>query len=176
MKKKTGICLLLSYLLFIGSLIAQDDPEFPKGSIIYFRLHNGMITTFHSPPDQYVAGVQLVPQITIIPSKLRAGVIAGGFYANKKLQAALGPTLSWKLKSFNAGVFGTAGNLHLSLDHLWGTDKQRLAGGGLNLDLLNKLTLSITTHRDYNLNTWWIQTAMGIRISRKKSTPEPFNQ
>ena len=142
---------------------------------MYLKLQNGMITNFHSAPDLYVGGLQLIPEVSVIPRKLRLGVIAGAFYTNKKLQAAFGPTLAFKLKTFNAGPFGSAANLHLTLDHLWGTDQQKLFGGGLHIDLLNKIIIGFTVHRDYNLNSWWIQSAIGILISKLKKTVELFN-
>ena len=101
---------------------------------------------------------------------LRAGVIADGFYTNKKIQGAFGPSLSLKLTTFKANLQGATvggvGNLNLIVDNLWGTNQQRLLGGGLILDLGNKITIGITAHRDYMLNTWWFQNEIGIRISK----------
>src|SRR5215208_3831596 len=145
MKKITAIIIVTSFFL---SSKAQDDTEFPKGFIMHAKLHNGMITNFSSFPDLYVGGIQLVPQFTVIEHKLRMGAVAGMFYANKKVQAAFGPIASFKLKTINAGVFGSAANIHLSLEHLWGTDEQKLIGLGLNIDLLNKLIIGFTAHRD----------------------------
>jgi len=64
--------------------------------------------------------------------------------------------------------------LHINLDHLWGTDSQHLAGGGINLDLLNKLIVSLSAHRDYKLANWWIQTGIAFRISKTKQPKETF--
>ena len=162
-------------IFFSSSLLAQDT-EFPKGFIMHLRLHNGMQTQFNTTPDLYVVGAQLVPQVTVIPSRLRAGIAAGVFYAYKQVNALVGPTASLKIKSFQAGPFGTAGNVQLNLEHLWGTDNQHLFGGGIYLDLLNKAMVGITTHRDYELNNWWIQGVLAIRISKTKKVDEPFNQ
>jgi len=161
-------CLLTSHIF------AQNDPEFPKGFIMYAKLHNGMVTNFKSAPDLYVGGVQLVPMFTVLEHKLRAGIVADGFYTDKKLQVATGPILAWKIKTINAGVFGSAANINLTFDHLWGTEDERLVGAGINADLLNLVLLGITAHRDYNLNTWWFQSSIGIRISKKPKTKEPF--
>jgi len=170
-------CLGLIFYCFICIRgIAQDATEFPKGFVMHAKLHNGMITNFHRGADLYVGGFQLVPQVTVLPGKLRMGIIAGGFYAGKTLEGQFGPTLSVKLKTFNAGPFGSAANVHLSADHIWGTNKQKLAGGGIHVDLLNKLVLGLTAHRDYEWNTWWLQTALGLRISKIKKTKEPFNE
>lgn len=173
--------ITLTYLLqfcavfFVVPTQAQDDPEFPQGFIMHAKLHNGAVTNFHRGADLYIAGLQIIPQWGIVPQKLRLGLIAGGFYGNKRFDAQVGPTISYKLKTFNADPFGSAANLHLTADHIWGTDKQKLAGGGLHLDLLNMLVLGITVHKDYEYHTWWLQTAVGLRISKIKKTKEPFN-
>lgn len=168
--------LLMIYCFFSIKGFTQDDTEFPKGFVMHARLHNGMITNFHHGADLYVGGLQLIPQVTVLPGKLRMGIIAGGFYAGKTVDGQFGPTISVKLKTFNAGPFGSAANVHLTADHIWGTNKQKLAGGGIHVDLLNKLVLGITAHRDYEWNTWWLQTALGLRISKIKKTKEPFNE
>ncbi|MCY7291386.1 MAG: hypothetical protein LH615_04310 [Ferruginibacter sp.] len=163
--------------LFSTKTIAQSaDTEFPKGFIMHAKLHNGMITNFKNSPDLYVGGLQFIPQVTLIEHKLRGGFVAGGFYGGKQFEGQFGPTVSVKLKTINAGVFGSAANVHATVDHLWGTGKQKLIGGGLHIDLLNKLVLGFTTHREYQFNTWWLQTAFGIKLSKTKKIKEPFNE
>lgn len=171
--KKINLSLIL-LLCLCTSTYAQTDTEFPKGFIMHTKLHSGMVTNFHSGTDAYVGGIQLVPQFTVVEHKLRVGAIAGGFYTGQKLQVMIGPTASFKLKTINAGVFGSAANIHISADHLWGTEKQQLVGGGIHVDLLNKLVIGFTAHRDYHLNTWWFQESIGIRISRKKTVKDKF--
>jgi hypothetical protein len=166
---------MISILLFVTVSInvsAQNDPEFPKEFIMHLRLHQGMVTDFHSTsPDIYVVGLQAVPQYTFVQNLLRGGVIADVLYTGKKLQLAGGPTISVKLKTLYGKPFGSIGNISLNLDHLWGTEKQQLAGGGITLDLANKIIIGIHAHRDYALNTWWLQNTLAIRISklRKKT-------
>ena len=167
---------ILMFCLFSFTATAQSDPEFPKEFIMHVKLHNGMVSDFGSTPDLYVGGIQLIPQYTFVEHKIRGGAIADVYYTGKKIQAAFGPTISFKLKTIHAAPFGSAGNIHLSLDHLWGTNKERLVGGAINIDIANKLVLGLSVHRDYNLNTWWLQNTLGIRISKVKKTPEPFNQ
>jgi hypothetical protein len=164
------------YYFFVQHCFAQKDTEFPKGFIMHAKLHNGMVTNFKAGADFYVGGIQLVPQLTVLENKLRAGFVVGAFYSGKKLDGQFGINTSVKLKTIKALVFGSAANVNLSAEHLWGTGKQKLIGGGINLDLLNKLVLSLTTHRDYEFKTWWLQTSFGIRISKKKKMREPFNE
>lgn len=168
-------CWIILLCGFAANCPAQTDPEFPKGFIMYAKLHNGMVTHFSSAPDLYVGGLQLAPQYTVVPNLLRAGLVAGGFYGNKKIQGEFGPSLSLKLKTFKANLHGAGvgsfGNLNLLVDHLWGTGKQRLLGGGLLLDAGNLLSFGLTTHRDYQFNNWWFQSEISIRISKKQKTP-----
>lgn len=168
------IPLLTGCLLAISVLAAAQDPEFPKNEfIMHLRWHNGMITSFNSSPDLFVGGLQLVPQWTVIENHVRVGFVGGGFYANKKLQALAGPTISVKLKTFSLKNFGSGGNINLSFDHWWGTNQQRLLGGALNVDLLNFIVLGMSVHRDYHLSSWWLQGTVGFRISKVKKIPHP---
>jgi hypothetical protein len=171
-----------AFLLFCNTLLlstpafTQNDPEFPKGFIMHVKLHNGAVTNFHRGADLYVGGIQAIPQWGLVPQKLRGGFIAGGFYNNQRVGAQFGPTISFKIKTIDVSPFGSAANIHISADHLWGTDRQKLAGGGFHIELLNKLVLGITAHKDYEFKTWWLQTALGWRISKTKKIREPFNE
>jgi hypothetical protein len=168
------------FFFCIFYLLKQDcfaqDTEFPKGFIMHAKLHNGMVTDFKAGADLYVGGIQLVPQFTVVKNKMRAGVVAGAFYAGKIVEGQFGINTSVKLKSINALVFGGAANINLSAEHLWGTGKQKLIGGGINVDVLNKIVLALTAHRDYEFKTWWLQTSLGIRISKKKKLRDTVNE
>jgi hypothetical protein len=153
-----------------------QDTEFPKGFIMHAKLHSGMVTNFKTDADLYVGGIQLVPQFTVVKNKMRAGIVAGAFYNGKIIDGQFGINTSVKLKTINALVFGGAANINLSAEHLWGTSKQKLIGGGINADILNKVVLGFTAHKDYEFKTWWLQMSLGIRISKKKKTKEKFNE
>ncbi len=168
--------ILLTLLLCGMQLIVfAQDPEFPKNEfIMHLRVHSGAVTNFKSSsPDLYIGGVQLVPQFTVVENLLRAGVVAGGFYTGKKIQALVGPTVSIKLKTFTLKNFGSGGNINLAFDHLWGTGNQRLIGGSINADLLNLVVIGASLHRDYKLNSWWLQGTVAVRISKLKKIPHP---
>ncbi|MEJ7912772.1 MAG: hypothetical protein WKF70_06435 [Chitinophagaceae bacterium] len=160
--------------LYLANTKATAQTEFPKEFIAHVRLHSGLATAPAAGPDLFVGGLQLVAQVTILPYQIRGGLAGGGFYTNNRIDGSLGPTVSLKIKEFKGGHFGSLGNLHLNLDHFWGTGSQRLAGGGLNLDLLNKLVVSITAHRDYRLTQWWVQSGIAFRISKVKQPKETF--
>jgi len=160
--------LIISLIPFSYGVSAQE-PEFAKEFIMHLKLHGGMVTNFHgAASDQYIGGIQLVPQTTLVTNKLRGGIIVDGFYTGKKFQAAFGPTVSLMLRSFHAGPLGTVANLHLNFDYLIGTDKERLIGGGINIEAGKWIIIGLTAHRDYNLNTWWFQNSVAIRLTKVK--------
>lgn len=167
--------VLVAGLVLLQLAAISQDPEFPKHEfILHLKMHHGMVTRFRAgAPDVYTGGLQLVPQFTVVENLVRAGAIGDVFYTGKKLQAAIGPTVSFKIKTFQLSKFGSGGNLHLSLDHLWGSGNQRLFGGGVNVDLLNLLVVGLSAHRDYHLNDWWLQGSIGLRISKLKKLPHP---
>jgi hypothetical protein len=168
--------ILFVFIVFVQHCFAQNDTEFPNGFIMHAELHNGMVTDFTQAADLYVGGIQLVPQFTVLEHKLRAGIVAGAFYGGKVLEGQFGINTAVKLKTINALVFGGAANINLSAEHLWGTGKQKLIGGGINVDVLNKIVLAFTMHRDYEFKTWWLQTSLGIRVSKKKKLKASFNE
>lgn len=166
------VCLLLSF-----SFTHAQITEFKKGWTTELRLQSGMATNFEgNSPDMFTGGLLLTEHVTAVPGKLKAGAVAGGIYYNKKLQGLFGPEVLFKIKDFNAGEMGSVGNLHLSANWLFGTEHEQLVGGGIHVSALNLLTIGVTAHRDYNLNSWWFQCVVSVRISKIKKTEEPFNK
>jgi hypothetical protein len=157
---------------FITCMIVQlqaQDTEFPKEWEVQLKLTNGMVTNFKGyAPDMYTGALGLAPQYAVIPHKLRIGAAAMLLYNNKKFGGLFGPSAAFKLKSIGTQLFGV-GNIHLQLEHLWGTDQQRLLGGGPFVELGHKLLIGITAHRDYHLNSWWFQSAIGIKLNKTKA-------
>ncbi len=166
---------ILLGLLSLGNFSFCQDPEFPrKEFIMHAKLHSGVVTNFKGNiPDTYVGGIELTPQYTLAENLLRGGLVLDGYYSGKKLQASIGPTLSFKLTSIQLKKFGSGGNIHVSFDHRWGTGGQRLLGGGLHVDLLNFIVAGVSVHRDYRLNSWLLQSGFGIRLSKVKQPPHP---
>ena len=148
--------------------------EFPKEFILHAKLGSGAIATPRFS-ELFVASLDLRPQYTLVKNRLRGGLAAGGFYTGRKVHAMYGPTVSLKLTEFKGGYFGSLGNVHLNVDHLWTSDHRRLFGGGVNLDLLNKLVIGFSGLRDYRNNNWWWTTSIALRLSGAKKPVETFS-
>ena len=168
----TSTRTILFVLLLFTCKFSSAQTEFEKGFIVHVGLHSGMIT--NPGADIFVGGLQVVPQVTIVQHTLRGGVVIGGIYSFKEINGLFGPTLSLKLTEFKASNLGTLGNLNVNADYLWGTHDQRLVGGGINIDLLNKLVVSLTAHRDYNFSDWWFQSAIAFKIFNTKKKEGDF--
>jgi hypothetical protein len=161
------LCLTTFAFSFLHTC-AQTDPEFPKGWVMYLEAQQGMATTFNSSPDIYVFSLGLAPAATVIPGHLRLGGTANLLYTNKNISAAFGPRAAWKIKTFNIDPLGSLFNLQLQVEHLWGTDKQKLFGGGPVIEAGQILSFSLTAHRDYCLNYWWFRAGLGFNLLHKK--------
>lgn len=175
-----SLILLLAFLLCChqnsGAQGNPDETEFRKGWSTWLKLGNGVVTRFDNSPDLYVAGLQINPQVTVIEHRLRAGAGAGFAYTGKKFSGLIGPTFAYRLVSFEMKNIGGLANLHLAAEHNWGTEKQRLAGIGVGFEILQTALVALMTHRDYNLNQWWLQAHIGIKLGRTKSKTPEFNQ
>ncbi|MEP6713297.1 MAG: hypothetical protein ABJA37_12805 [Ferruginibacter sp.] len=168
---------LILFTCFSFSAPAQkkNDTEFQKGFIVLLKVNNGFVTNFHSAPDLYTGGLGLNPQVTAIEHCLRLGANAGFAYTNKKFSGLFGPMAALKIKNFDLKNLAGLANLQLIAEANWGTDKQQMAGGGLGLEILQKLQLNFTAQRDYNLNSWWLQVHIGLQLNKKKIPADEFN-
>lgn len=166
--KKTILLLLLGFCLY-GK--AQQPPlEFEKGWVLNLELLQGF-SKAKKIPELYLADLRLSPQWTLAPGILRAGVTGGLLYNNTKLAAFIGPNAALNIKTMKTkpgSLSGSILNVQLLLEHLWGTEDQRLLGGGIRTEIGKMLLLSILTHRDYNLNYWNVEFGVGINFIRKK--------
>lgn len=171
---KNILSALAAFLLPLFLKAQNTDTQFPRAWELHLRLQNGMITNFHSAPDLYAGGLVFAPQYGVIPHKLRLGAVGGFIYAGKKMNALFGPSAALKLKSLETKLFGI-GNIHLSAEHLWGSNKISLVGGGPYVELAHRLLLGLTAHRDYRNNTWWFQSQIAIKLNKMKTDDQDFN-
>jgi hypothetical protein len=163
--------LFTSYacLMIFLSATAQKDPEFPKGCVMYLESQLGTTTRFNTSPDLFLSTLRLSPQVTLVPGYLRLGGTAAAVFNNKKADGTFGPNLVIKLATLNVKPLGSLLNVQLQLEHLWGTDKQKLLGGLLHVELGQLMVIGLSMHRDYGLNDWWFQGGIGYNLLRKKN-------
>jgi hypothetical protein len=167
------------FLLFLSAFFqyshAQQPPlEFDKGMVLNLEILQGF-TKAKSFAELYLAEIRLSPQWTVAPGILRAGATGGVLYNNQKVSAFAGPSVALNLKTITmkpGAIGGSLANVQLVIEHLWGTNEQRLLGGGFRTEIGKKLLLSLLTHRDYNLNYWNVEFGIGINLGpRKKLGP-----
>lgn len=169
---------LLSTLLclFIFECVAQQPTEFNKGGVLLIKLNNGFISGFKSStPDLYTGGPGLNPQITVIENVLRLGANASLAYNNKKTSGLFGPMAALKITDLKTKNYGSLANVHLIAEANWGTNKQQMAGGGVGVELLQKLQVGLTAQRDYHLNNWWFQSFIAYQFNKRKKIASEFD-
>jgi hypothetical protein len=174
---KKQIVLLLCIACSFHYLHAQADPEFRKDQwVLYLEGHQGLATNFTHAPDIYVGNIRMCPQITVVPSKLRIGVIAGGLLINKNIDGLIGASLTYKLSTLHLRTFGSLLNIQLQAEQLWATHHQQLAGLAIKTEIGQIAIFSISGHRDYYGNAWWWQTGVGYNIwgRRKAKVTDPL--
>ena len=98
--KQLLISFACSFIFLFAA--AQQDPEFPKGWVMYLTEHHGATTNFTIAPDLFVSGLNLSPQVTVVPGHLRLGATADGIFSNKKFDGLFGPNIALKLATIGA--------------------------------------------------------------------------
>lgn len=170
---KSKWLFILLFLLLSNHLRSFAQSEFPKGWIFPLELSQGAVTAFDHTPDLYLASIAFSPQVAVIPGRLRLGVTGGGAFTNKRIYGIGGGRLSLLIWGGPKVIESTVLNVQLVGEHLWGTKDQRLVGGGIAAEIGTIATISIKSHRDYMLNSWWFQATLGINLFRKKIAPPP---
>ncbi len=161
--------------VFKAAAAQTPSPEFPKGYVGYLNLQQGLVSDFKSSADAYQVGFTFSPQYTILPALLRVGLTGAAIYTQHRWHAQAGPNVALRLFDIKAGAFGTLVNVQLTAAHLWGSQRQKLAGGGLQAEIFQLFALSFTGYRDYGNGQWWLQSAIGFNILKPRKKPsDPF--
>lgn len=175
---KTGALIPILLLFFLAAVAQKKQiTEFTKGGILLVKLNNGLTTGLGAyMPDLYTGGLALSPQVTVVPDRLRLGANAGMVYNNKQISGLFGPVAVLKLTDLRTSkpMALAFGNLQLLAEANWGTHQQRMAGGGIGLELLQKIQLGLTAQRDYHLNQWWFQSFIGYQFNKTKKIKPQF--
>ncbi|WP_128545914.1 hypothetical protein [Larkinella soli] len=154
------LCLLLSFTF------RASGQNFNEKWVIPLEFSQGFIKA-GAAPELYVAQLSLSPQFRMVDGRLRAGVTAGGFFSAKTLYGLAGPKLALKVASLGKVFTADTGNLHLSADYLFGTDRQQLLGAGFHADLAELLILSLNYRRDLHYRANWFQIGLAYHLFRE---------
>ena len=167
---RTVLFLLCLWLCQTG--LAQ---EFSKDFSLPIELGQG----FNKPAGHaplYLLTLQAVPQVTLVPGRLRLGAVVGGFYPGTRVGVLAGPRLTVKLLQGAPVLSATSFNLHLLGEFLWATAPEpvsgrQLVGGGIGLGSSDLLTLSLKLHRDLIQPSTWFQFSIGYNPAKRKIPP-----
>lgn len=164
--------LLVGALLGPVGAAAQD---IPKGFDLLAELGQG----FGRPrggPTLYLATVQLVPQWTVVPERLRAGLVLGGLYPGSGVGGLAGGRLT--LKVLSGPPFMLAGSFHVTLQGEYlpvvrvGEAWRQWVGGGIGVETSNFLGLSFRVHRDFAAPATYGQMAVAYNLRYRRMLPK----
>ena len=164
--------------LAAGALLAPGmswAQEMPQGLALPLELGQGFT---HGPtgPDLYLATLQLVPQWTLVPGRLRAGLVLGAFYPGTKVGGLAGGRLTVKIIDGPPVLLASSFHVHLLAEYLpavrtgEGTWRQWL-GAGVGLETSNVLGIVFKVHRDFRSSATYGQLALTFNLRYKSGVP-----
>jgi hypothetical protein len=156
---------LLFLLLVLSSGASGQD--FNEKRVLPIELSQGFIKS-RATPELFVGQVSLAPQWKLIDRKLRAGLVAGGFFTAGKVYGLAGPQMALKIAQLGKVFTTDVGNIHLTANYQLGTKRQQLVGGGIHADLAEILLLSLRYQRDVHNQANWFQVGLAYHLFRKK--------
>lgn len=162
-------------MLMVGLARPAQAQDMPKGFDVTAELGQG----FHHPRGEdalYLATLQVVPQVTVVPGRLRAGLVLGAFYPGTHLGGLAGGRAT--LKVLQGPPFLLAGSFHVNLQGeylpaVWtGANTWRQwVGGGIGLETSNLLSLAIRVHRDFRTPATYGQLVVAVNLRYKRTLP-----
>ena len=160
-----------------GSLLAREAPaqDMPKGLALMVEAGQGFRHQASSD-DRYLATLQLVPQFTVVPGRLRAGLVLGGFYPGTGLGALAGGRLTVRVAQGPPLLLASSFQVHLLAEYLPvvrpgdGTRRQWV-GGGIGIETSDLLSLAVKLHRDFQSPATYGQLAVALNLLHKKTLP-----
>jgi|GEM_PF-2513528 len=153
---------------------AQDMPS-GKGPVVMAEIGQGFN---HAPGGDvlYLGTLQVVPQWTVLPGRLRLGPVLGLFYPGTRVGGLAGGRAT--LKVLNGPQFALAGTFHVHLlgEYLplvWTSPDtwRQLLGGGVGLETSNLLGFTIKAHRDFRAARTYGQFAVAFNLRYQSFTP-----
>ncbi|QJD80756.1 hypothetical protein [Spirosoma rhododendri] len=161
-------CLTLLLSLPLCRVMAQEFPA-------HFSMPVELAQGFAKPDGQnplYLLTLQAVPQVTLVPKRLRLGAVLGGFYPATQVGVLAGPRLTLKLLEGGTILTATSFNVHLLGEYLWATGPEngrRLVGGGIGLGSSDLITVAFKLHRDLSQSSTWFQVAIGYNLVKPRA-------
>ena len=177
MKALIYVMVLGLWLATSWQSMAQNFPKNTGSPWIWVEAGSGFNQPLGSP-KLYLATLQITPQYTVVPGRLRAGMTGGGFYQGSQLGWLGGPRVTLKVLEGPTVLTASSYNIHLLGEYLFGTrsgaerDRQWL-GGGVGLELDDLLGFSLKLHRDQRQPVTYFQFGVSFNPTKPKIRPLP---
>ena len=162
-------------LLLAGGLASSARAQdIPRGFDLFAELGQGFARP-RGGPTLYLAALQVVPQWTVVPERLRAGVVVGAFYPGREVGGLAGGRLTLKVFKGPPLLLASTFLVNLQGEYLpvvrTGDTWRQWAGLGLGLETGNLLSLNFRVHRDFRSPVTYGQMAVGFNLNYKRVLP-----
>lgn len=174
-RRRVGLLLSLS----LPPALAWAQ-EMPKGFSLPIELGQGFV---HRPagPNLYLATLQLAPQWTLLPGRLRGGLVLGAFYPGRGVGGLVGGRLTVNVLNGPPVLLASSFHVHLLAEYLpavrtpgEGGHWRQWAGGGVGLETSNLLGLALKLHRDFQTPATYGQLALTLNLRYRTTVPPPL--
>ena len=164
--------------MMVGGLIATEAraQEMPKGFALMAEVGQGFSHLSSQADDRYLATLQLVPQWTVVPGRLRAGAVLGAFYPGTRVGGLAGGRATLRILQGPPVLLASAFHVHVLAEYLpvvrtgEGTWRQWV-GAGIGIETSNLLSLAVKVHRDFRTPVTYGQLAVAINLRYKRTLP-----
>ncbi len=159
----------LLWLLLVPALARTQ--EIPKGPSLLVELGQGLNRP-RGGPELYLATVQLVPQWTLVPGHLRAGVVLGAFHPGYRAGGLAGGRVTLKVLQGPPIMLANSFHVHLLGEYLpavWSSSEkwQQWVGAGVGLEEANLLGLALKVHRSFPAGTVYARLDLTFNLLHK---------
>lgn len=167
--------LLLLGVVLLGARGPARGQEMPPGLTLPVELGQGF-NHARGGDALYLATLQLTPQWTLVPGRLRAGPTLGLFYPGTRLGALAGGRLTLRVAQGPPVFLGSSFHVHLLAEYLPlvrdSPDRWRQwVGAGVGVETSNLLTLSLKLHRDLTWPATYGQLAVAFNLRYQQTLP-----
>ena len=164
--------------LLAGALAAPAGAwaqEIPRGFDLLVEAGQGLSHP-QGGPGLYLATLQVVPQWTLVPERLRAGLVLGAVYPGTHFGGLAGGRVTVKIlegppfllaKSFHVNLQGE----YLPVVHTEPGTWRQWVGAGIGLETSNLLALAVRVHRDFGAPATYGQLAVAFNLRYKRTLP-----
>ena len=154
----------------VSSTINQSNKAV---AILPVEIAQGFIKSRGSS-ELYLLSLQFSPQWQKgRDGSFRAGFNLGALYYPSSVYAFVGPRVSYKIAHLPSLFKKTAttADLRIIAEMNFGSDRQKVIGAGLSLEILERCALALQANQDLEYKAFWLRAGIAIHLNKPPTRP-----